>query len=96
MTSKNFRFDFNEDAEPVEELHRLRVAMTEHFKTVEALVEYDRSLPTAKEMIAELKAETAGQKVKAARSRKGRVAAKAVRQRKEAVCVGGGNRRSFR
>ncbi len=69
MTRKNFHFDFNEEAEPVEELHRLRVAATGHFKTIEAIVEYDRTLPTAKEMIAELKAEIAAKKAKTARSR---------------------------
>ncbi len=60
MGNKEFHFDFNEDAEPVEELHRLRVATARHFKTIEAIVEYDRTLPSAKEMIAELKGKIVG------------------------------------
>lgn len=66
MTRKNFHFDFNEDADPVEELHRLRVARTKHFKTIDALVAHDRAhpLPTAREMIAELEAEIAEKKAR--------------------------------
>ncbi len=64
MTRKDFHFDFNEDAEPVEELHRLREAVAEHFKTVEAIMEYTRTLPPAEEMIAELKMEIARRKKK--------------------------------
>ncbi len=86
MARKEFCFDFNEDAEPVEELHRLRVATTKHFKTIEAIVEYDRSLPTAKEMIVELKAEIAAQKPRAAspRARKGKTASRPAVRRKTA------------
>ena len=57
MARKEFHFDFNEDAEPVEELHRLRVAMAEHFKTMEALGDYIRSTPSAKEILARWDAE---------------------------------------
>lgn len=77
MARKDFQFDFNEDAEPVEELHRLRMAAAKHFKTIEAIVEYDRALPTAGEMIAKLKAE-------AARSRKTGTVEKTSRQRRTA------------
>ncbi len=42
---KEFHFDFNEDAEPVEELHRRRVAMMKHFKTLKAVMEYIDSQP---------------------------------------------------
>ncbi len=84
MANKGFHFDFNEDADPVEELHRLRVATTKHFKTVEALVEYDRSLPTAKEMIAELKAEIAAKKARATHPRKAKSSKPPTRQRKTA------------
>lgn len=49
-----FKFEFNEDAEPVEELHRLRAATAKHFKTIDAIVEYHRSTPPIKEIIAEL------------------------------------------
>jgi len=65
-----FKFDFNEDADPVDELHRLRVATAKHFKTLDAYMEYLRTVPTAKEMIAELKAEIAEKKAKATPSRK--------------------------
>ena len=82
MAHKKFHFDFDEDAEPVEELHRLRVATTRHFKTIEAIVEYDRTLPTAKEMIAELKAEIVAKKAKATRPRKTQSAKKPVGQRR--------------
>ncbi len=57
MARKEFHFDFNEDAEPCEELHRLRVAMLEHFKTTKALQEYLRSTPTPKEFLAQRDAE---------------------------------------
>lgn len=40
MPTKNFKFDFNEDAEPVAELHRYRAALSTHFKTVDALMEH--------------------------------------------------------
>ncbi len=62
MIPDKFHFDFDENIEPVEELHRLRLARTKHFKTIEAIVEYDRTMPTAKEMIAILKGELAKKK----------------------------------
>jgi len=69
MTTKNkeFHFNFNEDADPVDELHRLRVAMGRHFKTMDAYVENLRKTPTAKEILARLDAEIAEKKAKAAR-----------------------------
>ncbi len=75
MTNKRpFKFDFDEDADPVEELHRLRVATARHFKTPEAISEYYRSTPSVDELIAELDREIAENKAKAeanaARSRK--------------------------
>lgn len=54
MARKKFHFDFNEDAEPVEELHRFRAAVADHFKTVEAIREYINSAPTAEEFLARL------------------------------------------
>lgn len=45
MPNKEFKFDFNENAEPVAELHRMRAAMAKHFKTPEALFAHYRSLP---------------------------------------------------
>ena len=64
---KDFHFDFNEDADPVDELHRLRVATTRRFKTMKEHLEYLRATPTAQEMLAELDAEIARKKAKAAR-----------------------------
>ena len=64
---KDFHFDFNEDADPVDELHRLRVATAKHFKTMDAYVEYLRKMPTAQEMLVELDAEIAKKRAKAAR-----------------------------
>lgn len=65
-----FEFDFDEDADPVEELHRLRVASTKHFKTLEAMMEYHNSLPPIKELLAEIQEEIAEDKAKAARALK--------------------------
>ena len=62
MPRKDFHFDFNEDADPVEELHRLRVAKTKHFKTLDALMEHYRSVPTTDEIIARLEARIAEKK----------------------------------
>ena len=59
-----FEFDFNEDAEPVEELNRLRVATAKHFKTLDAYWDYLRTVPTAEEMLAEIKAEIAEEETK--------------------------------
>ncbi len=64
MARKDFHFDFNEDADPVEELHRLRVAATKHFKTVDALLEYHRATPPVKDLIAELDEEIAKKKTR--------------------------------
>ncbi len=83
MTRKRpFKFDFNEDAEPVEELHRLRVAATKHFKTLDAILEYHRSTPPIKELIAELDMEIAAKKAKPARSRKTKSIGKPARRQK--------------
>ncbi len=76
-----FHFDFNEDAEPVEELHRMRAAMAKHFKTTQALWDYLWSTPPLEELIAEVKAEIA-QKKKAAKAAK--QAANPVQSRKAA------------
>ncbi len=65
MARKEFQFDFNEDADPVEELHRLRVAMTKHFKTIEAFMEYIRATPTAEEFLAQTAPEAQKPKPKA-------------------------------
>ena len=59
-----FKFDFDEDADPVDELHRLRVATAKHFKTLDAIMEYYRSTPSIKELIAEIDAEIAEEKAK--------------------------------
>ena len=68
MTTKNndFHFEFNEDANPVDELHRLRLASGRHFKTMTERLEYFRATPTAKEILARLDAEIARKKAKAA------------------------------
>lgn len=50
----DFHFDFNEDAEPVEELHRLRMALTKHFKTNQEHWDYMWSTPSREEIIADL------------------------------------------
>lgn len=60
-----FEFDFDEDADPVEELHRLRVATMKHFKTLDAIMDYHRTQPTASEMLAELREEIAEEEAKA-------------------------------
>lgn len=43
MKTKRFKFDFNENADPVSELHRYRVALSKRFKTTEALINYYRT-----------------------------------------------------
>ncbi len=63
----DFHFDFNEDAEPVAELHRLRMAMTKHFKTNQEHWDYIWSTPPIEELIAEVKAEIAQKNAEAAR-----------------------------
>ncbi len=82
MARKKFHFDFNEDAEPVEELHRYRAAVAEHFKTMEAIGEYIRSAPTAKEFLAKLDAEEKKKQQKTAARRSAKPAAKPRGQRK--------------
>jgi len=77
----DFHFDFNEDADPIDELHRLRVATAKHFKTMGAYMEYLRATPSVQEMLAEVDAEIAEKKAKAASSRK----SPAPRRRKTAV-----------
>jgi hypothetical protein len=42
MKTKKFKFDFNEDADPVSELRRYRAALSRKYKTVEALFQYYR------------------------------------------------------
>ena len=54
-----FKFDFNEDAEPVAELHRYREAKARHFKTPEAEREYTSLTPSATVLLRELKREGA-------------------------------------
>lgn len=84
MARKDFHFDFNEDADPVEELHRLRAATAKHFKTVDALVEYHNSVPPAEEIKTRLKAEITLREAEAmtTRSRKNNSAVKTAGQRK--------------
>ena len=65
MARKEFHFDFNEEADPVDELHRLRVATTKHFKTMQEHLAYLRATPTAEEFLAQLDAEIAEKKAKA-------------------------------
>ncbi len=75
-----FKFNFDEDADPVEELHRLRVAAARHFKTVDAIMDYCNTLPSPAETLAELKEEIA-----AKQARSGKVkAAKLTSRRKSA------------
>ncbi|MDR1745406.1 MAG: hypothetical protein LBS30_06610 [Planctomycetota bacterium] len=66
----DFHFDFNEDAEPVEELHRMRVAMAKHFKTTKALADYLWSTPSQQELIARLQAEDDRKKTKTKAAKK--------------------------
>ncbi len=74
-----FEFDFNEDADPVEELHRLREASMKHFKTLDALMEYHRTMPTHKEFAADVAEEIADAKEKeAAEARKEAVEARRI------------------
>ena len=84
MARKDFHFDFDEDADPVEELHRLRAATKKHFKTDEALLEYYNSVPPIEEIRARLKAEIAAKEARAARPRKVKATKKPARQRKTA------------
>ncbi len=72
MTRKDFHFVLNEDADPVEELHRLRRATTKQFKTMDAYMKYLHDTPSIQEMIAELDAEIAKKKTKSPSSRTSR------------------------
>ena len=69
MSRKDFHFDFNENADPVEEMRRLRIAEGRHFKTAEAFAEYARATPPPEVMLAELVAAIAQKNAKTARSR---------------------------
>lgn len=79
-----FEFDFNEDADPVEELHRLRVATTKHFKTLDAIMEYHRTAPSIKELIADLDEEIAKKKAKNTVSKKTKASKKTTGKQKAA------------
>ena len=83
MPHKDFHFDFNEDADPVDELHRLRVATTKRFKTMREHLEYLRATPTAEEFLARVDAEIAEEKTKTPRPAK-RPASRRRRQTAEA------------
>jgi len=83
MARKEFHFDFNEDADPVEELHRLRVASGKHFKTMEAFLEHIRSAPTGAEFLAKCEAERRVRKAKATTSRKVKANAKTIAPRRK-------------
>ena len=85
MARKEFHFDFNEDAEPVEELHRYRIAVAEHFKTMESIGEYIRSTPTVKEILAQWDAEEKKTLSKAPARRSAKSAAKPLGKRKTAA-----------
>ncbi len=65
-----------------EELHRYRVALMEHFKTLEAVMEYIHSEPTAEEFPAQLDAGEKQKQPKAANRRRVKPAAKPRGQRK--------------
>jgi hypothetical protein len=84
MARKKFHFDFDEEAEPVDELHRYRVALMEHFKTLEAVMEYIDSAPTAEEFLAKLDAEEEKKRRKTVGRRKAATAAKSRGKRKSA------------
>ena len=59
---KMFDFDFNEDAEPVSEIHRMRRAFAKRFKTREEQKAYYDAVPSVAEMIAGLDEEIAAEK----------------------------------
>jgi hypothetical protein len=84
MTRKDFHFDFDEEADPVEELHRLRVATARHFKTRDALMEYYRSTPPIEEIKARLETEIAEKKARAVRARNAESSERPARRRKTA------------
>ena len=57
-----FKFDFNEQAEPCEELHRMRVAQMKHFNTLEAYHAHLRKMPSTEDILAELDRRIAAKK----------------------------------
>lgn len=84
MTRKDFHFNFNEDADPVEELHRLRVATTKHFKTLDAIMEYHRTAPSIEEVKARLEAEIAKKQTRPIASPAPKASQKPAKRRKPA------------
>ena len=84
MFKKPYHFDFDEDADPVEELHRLREAKFEYFKgDINALHEYYRSMPSVEELLAQRLKEVAEKKAKKAQEKKNAVPQKAKLTMKE-------------
>jgi hypothetical protein len=57
-----FKFDYNEDAEPCSEIHRMRIAMRRHFKTDEAYYDYVARTPSAEDLLAELSRRAAAER----------------------------------
>ena len=90
MPNKSFEFDFNEDAEPVGEIHRLRVAMSRHFKTVEEHFAYLRSTPSAEEMIAQLQSDISKAKAGHKRASKRRSRRPSIESRSPALAGASG------
>lgn len=84
MTCKEFHFDFNEDADPIEELHRLRVAATKHFKTMKATLKFLNSVPTAEEFLAKLDPKEQKQTPRITELRNTKNIRSSVKQRKSA------------
>jgi hypothetical protein len=84
MAREEFDFDFCEDADPVQELHRLRVAAAKHFKTMKATLEYLRSVPTAEEFLARLDAKAQAKAPKAAQPKSSKTTKKSIGRRKAA------------
>lgn len=82
MARKDFHFEFDEDADPVEELHRLRVAVTRRFKTMDAIMEYHRAAPSIEEIKGRLKAEIVRKEMQSTRPRKIKTVQKAAGRRK--------------
>ncbi len=80
MADRDFHFDFNEDAEPVEELHRLRAAMTKHFTTSKEHWEYLRATPTVRDVLAELAMEIRKKETKPKAAKKNSVRRKASKR----------------
>lgn len=82
-----FHFNFDEDADPVEELHRLRVVTADHFKTLDAMMAYLRSSPSIQEQIEELDKTIAREKQKAVSATKKPSGKKAQGRKKNAKPV---------